>query len=245
MRYNVTFNQLELMRYNEGKPKEKHLNIIDAILLQQLYHLSKWENVETKKYKSEVYFWVAYGKIINELPSLGITTNNGLSKRIKSNLINPGLIKRFIDWHDNSKTYWCFTPEGLKIANPGRMEESPRTNGRETPGQTEERPPDERKGNYNTIDHISNDKRETLSHFDFLKFNYSEKINTWTKDYGNKIFNKTEFIKAFNNQMELDNYEKSKKLWNRFYNYSRQWIRNQKESERPEVVPPYLRTKIS
>ena len=78
-----------------------------------------------------------------------------------------------------------------------------------------------------------------LSHFDFLKKYYSEKVNTWKNECGNKIFNKAEFVKAFNNQMELEGFDKTKKLWNRFNNYSRQWVRNQKESEKPLPKHPW------
>ena len=81
-----------------------------------------------------------------------------------------------------------------------------------------------------------------LSHFDFLKNYYPEKVNTWINEYGNKIFKKAEFVKAFNNQMELEEFDKTKKLWNRLNNYSRQWVRNQKESEKPEPKPPWLKT---
>ena len=241
MRYNVAFNQLELTRYNEGKPEERQLSIIDAIILQQLYWLYKWQNVETIELKDGLYFWAAYGKIIDELPTLGIETKNGMGKRIKKTLIDNGLLKRYIDWKDKSKTYWQFTPEGLKIATPGRMEDPTRTNGRDTPGRTGETPPDERENNYSSIDKLTKDERASLSHFSFLKEYFPEEMQGFSSAYGKKIFNKAEFIKAFDNDMILEGTAKNSKLLNRLIKYARNWVNNQKESDKPEPVPTYLR----
>ena len=69
MRYNVTFNQLELVEYNKNNPK-KALDIKDAIILQQLWRLSKWQEIELLSLNNESYFWAAYGKIIEDLQEL-------------------------------------------------------------------------------------------------------------------------------------------------------------------------------
>ncbi|MDR5591207.1 hypothetical protein [Christiangramia sp. SM2212] len=238
MRYNVTFNQLALVKYNNSIPEKFQLSIKDAIILQQLYHLSNWEQVETRKYKGEDYFWVAYGKIINELPALDINTVDGLSRRIKKKLIIPGLIKLFVDRQDNSKTYWRFTNKGLKVGTPGRMEGYPGMNGRETPGRTEGRPPDERPDNYNTIDNKTNDKREALSHFDFLKSKYSEKIDELKKE--NTVNNWSNLIRKFN----LKSF-KDKPSIKDFEKYIISWIENENYNNQnePEIInqPAYRR----
>lgn len=243
MRFNVAFNQLELIKYNKGKPKGKTLSLIDAIILQQLYWLSEWTEIETIKKNDGVYFWAAYGKIIDELPALGIESKNGLAKRISRNLIKPGLLKKHIEWSDNSKTYWQFTQVGLKIATPGRPNESTRTTEREAPGRTDERHPDERENNYSSIYNSTNDERE-LSHIDFLNKYNSKDMQEWQKENAKKIINKDQFKDGFNNDMLERGAKKDSRLIYTFKKYARHWINNQKESDKPQPKLPYMK-KIS
>jgi len=87
------------------------------------------------------------------------------------------------------------------------------------------------------------DKRE-LSHFDFLKDNYSNDYIKWKKENEKKIYDKRNFIEAFNDTMMKDSYPKSEKLLYRFKIFTRGYISRQKESDRPQSKPHYL-TKIS
>ena len=198
MRYNVTFNQLELMAYNEKHPKKK-IDFKDAIILQQLWHLSVWEEVEKIKLKDGEYFWGAYGKLNAELPCLGFKSKTALGKRIKARLLNNDLLRLHIEWKDNSKTYWQFTEAGLKIAEPGkdpsRSHDGTRGGGlaeREGVAQMNERGSSGGTNNYNTIDHliknyISPRERET-----FLKIHKEHPL----------IFNSLVISKSFHERIE-------------------------------------------
>ncbi|MFV8280604.1 hypothetical protein ACNKXS_03620, partial [Christiangramia marina] len=115
MRYNITYNQLALVEYNQSQTEEFQLDCIDGIILQQLFWLREWEGVQTIKLADGIYFWVAYKKLISELPTIGIKSNDGLSRRIKRKLVRTGLIKLHVKKDDNSKTYWQFTNKGLKV----------------------------------------------------------------------------------------------------------------------------------
>ncbi len=246
MRYNVTFNQKELIEYNEKNPSNS-IDLIDAIILQQLWHLSNWDQNEKESFNGKEFFWAAYGKILTELPGIGFSTekhikdkNGGISKRMRDKLVKKGLEELHVKRSDNSKTFWRFTKIGLKIATPGRMDESTRTNGRDTPGRTNGTPPDERTDNYNSIDNEFKDEREMLSHTDFLKSFNTKQWQVWEKETRPNIYDYSGFVKAFNNDMIGEGVKKNDKLINRFIKYSRHWIKNQKESERPQPKPNYL-----
>ena len=244
MRYNVTFNQLELMAYNERNPTRK-IDFKDAIILQQLWHLSTWGEVEKIDLSDGQYFWVAYGKLNTELPCLGFKTNETLGKRIKAKLLKTGLLKLHVNWKDNSKTYWQFTEAGSKIAEPGK--DPSRSHDGTRGGRTTERegvaPPNERGShggtdNYNTSDSFTKDEREKLSHFQFFKRSYPKECTEWRKKYEKRIFNHVDFLNGFNNKMILTKFPKTDLIITRIDEYARQYIRNQKEAERPA---PYHR----
>mgnify|MGYP003114953270 CR=1 len=243
MRYNVGFNQRELVQYNKGKPPKKKLTVIDAIILQQLYRISKWENVETIEREDGVYFWAAYGKIIDELPTLGITTTNGMAKRISANLIKPGLLQRHIQWNDNSKTFWKLTPKGLKIGTPGQRGETYRTNGKDTPGQKGETPPDERENNYPTIDKQTKDERENRA-LDFLQLNHPSRYEEYLMDNKKQIKNWEKFTADFNDTVDDEKRDYDVSLFFRLAKYTRNWIENQNKysaKEENEAKPVYHR----
>ncbi|MFV8280605.1 hypothetical protein ACNKXS_03625, partial [Christiangramia marina] len=84
--------------------------------------------------------------------------------------------------------------------------------------------------------------RESLSHFEYLKYNNSEEFKIWVKENEKKIFNKESFIESFNDSMNEKEKRKDRKLIYTFKKYGRWWIKNQKESERPYVMPAYLKT---
>lgn len=87
------------------------------------------------------------------------------------------------------------------------------------------------------------EEREALSHFEFLKNNYSDEIDKWVKESGGQVFNKDLFKESFNNDMIERGKKKDEKLIYSFKKYARHWIRNQKENERP--INPIYRKRIS
>jgi len=133
MNYNPSFNQEGMMNYNEQNPTKK-IDITDAIILHQLYlMISDWRGIQKIKYEYREYCWVSYSKLLIELPALGYKNNANekeikskhdvIAKRIKSKLINTGLVKLHVKKDLNSKTFWFITPEGLKVAILGKKKD--------------------------------------------------------------------------------------------------------------------------
>jgi hypothetical protein len=239
MRFNVTFNQLELMAYNERQPKEKKIDIKDAIILQQLWHLSKWKEVDKIDLKTGQYFWAAYGKILNELPAMGFANNDSLSKRIREKLIKNGFLKLHVNWKDNSKTYWQFTEAGLKIAERGKDLNS-RSNDGTRGGRMTERegvaPLNERGShggtdNYNTNDSFTKDEREARA-LDFLKENYDFSFKQFEKEHKPKINNWEKFCLDFNDVVDEKELKyDGKVLIAKLKRYARNWIDRQPDEK--------------
>ncbi len=134
MRFNPSFNQVEIIKHNKRNPSKK-IDLIDAIILQQLYlNISDWRGIEKIKYKNREFCWIAYKKILDDLPVLGyenykmkdgikVRTYDVIAKRIKTKLVKSDLLELYVKRNDNSKTFWFITPAGLKIAIPGKKED--------------------------------------------------------------------------------------------------------------------------
>ena len=244
MRYNVTFNQLELMAYNDKHP-EKKIDFKDAIILQQFWHLSDWGEVEKIKLKDGEYFWIAYGKLNAELPALGFKTNETLSKRIKAKLLENGLLKLHVKWKDNSKTYWQFTEAGLKIAEPGkdpsrshggtgggRMAEREgvaQPNGRGSHGGTD---------NYNTSDSFTKDEREARA-LEFLKKKNEFIYNQFENEYKEQIVDWEKFCLQYDDTVVKEEIKYDGKiLIARLRIFARNWIERERNKRNSNEVQP-------
>jgi hypothetical protein len=132
MKYNVCYNQSELLIYNRKNPG-KEIDFIDAILLQQFqYLITSWTGINKKTIDNKTYYWISYTKIIEELPTLnfedkktkGRIKEKRLRGRIKQKLIDNKLLFRFIDKKDESKTYWRLSETAIKIGSPGENKEN-------------------------------------------------------------------------------------------------------------------------
>ncbi len=171
MRYEVKYNQLGLIEYNTNNPG-KELDFTDAILLMELYKLlSEWDAIEKKNFNQKEYFWIAYNKILDELPTLGIKTNDALYRRLKI-IERFGLIEKETvqTGKENRKTYFRLTPIGLQTVTL-RMDD------RNPYGWQTVTPTDGKPDNKITINKKTNDERERTL-FDFLNEKYSEEINS-------------------------------------------------------------------
>ena len=242
MQYNVQYNQKALIEYNE-RNKGNEIDIYDAIIINSIDAIiQNWGNLQSMDIGKNVYYWIAYDKLLNELPSLNISTKNGLAKRLKRKLIDNDLLKRFIVQEDNSKTFFRITDKGsLLLVRHKGVPNGIDTDERESPPRTTgTKGTDDRQTNNNTNYNNTEDKRE-LSHFDFLKINYSKEYQQWKTDNQKKIFDKKNFIEAFNDTMMRDSYPKSEKLLPRFKIFTRSYISRQKESDRPLQLQQYRR----
>ena len=216
MRYTVTFNQLGLLHYNDQNPSKK-IDFIDAILLMTLYELSKWDDVNKKIHNNQEYFWAAYQKILDEIPTLPLHSKDSISKRFKK-LISYGLIKRWIDKKDNSKTYFRLTAIGLESVTY-RMEI------RQPIGWKSGSLSDGNPTNNNTINKKTKNKRES-SHYDFLINKFPDKVKELHTKY---------FLDAEQKRLCIGGYnEKDLKsvTLNSFERYLSNWKNNLKEPKR-------------
>lgn len=98
MKYNIQINQLLLAKTT--------LNIIDCALLDYLYFFCNSSNIKIEKQRitnkeGKKWTWVDYGKIIEDMPLLGIKTTQSLTPHIK-NLEKNGFIETII-WQGKRK----------------------------------------------------------------------------------------------------------------------------------------------
>ncbi len=76
------------------------------------------------------------------------------------------------------------------------------------------------------------DEREILP-LDFLINNFSKEFEEWKTKKGKKIYNQEDFKEGFNNKVRLKKIKLDKDLLMILEDYSRHWITNQKESDKP------------
>ncbi len=82
------------------------------------------------------------------------------------------------------------------------------------------------------------DDREILP-LDFLNFNYLKEFEEWVTKKGNKIYLIEDFKEGFNNKVRLKKYKLDKDLLMILEDYSRWWITNQKEDQKPHNFIPW------
>ena len=85
------------------------ISLADLVIFEFL------RSFETKTYckkekldDEQIYFWVSHELIMNQLPILGIKTKRGIIGRI-NNLVNIGLLIRYISPKGVNKSYYRFT----------------------------------------------------------------------------------------------------------------------------------------
>ncbi len=76
------------------------------------------------------------------------------------------------------------------------------------------------------------DEREILP-LDFLNFNFSKEFEEWKTKKGNKIFKKEDFREGFNNKVRLKKIKLNKDLLMVLDDYSRHWVNNQTDEDKP------------
>lgn len=220
MKYNIIYNQYGLLKYNEMN-RANEIDFIDAILLNWIYTtIEEWQSMEQKEIKGKIYYWIAYDKFLEELPSIGIATKDGIAKRLKDGLIKYKMLLKFIDKQDNNKTYFHLTPIGQQTVTLRTAISNPIG----APSVTlSDRNPD----NSITINKITKDERG-LTHFEYFYTSFPNDYEKWKKQYSKKLFNPKDFKDGFNNKMEIKNFPMNKKIVPRLNEYTRQWIRNLK-----------------
>lgn len=238
MRYNVNYNQSGLLTYNERNPN-KQIDLIDAILLNWISTtIQEWKNIERKKIGEQTFYWIAYDKILNELPSLSITTKDGLANRLKNKLVNYGLLKKFVDKDNNSKTFFRITPLGQQTVLTQTTNGTP-------PGRTTEPHPDDRPNNNITKDYLTKDAREDDALF-FLKENYNNRYLGFKDQYRENINDYSKFCKHFNDTVLIEDLNFNPDiLFERLTKYARNWVKRQRKENTHQSHSKVYRRKIS
>ncbi len=229
----------------------KNINFTGTWIPKEVYQLGKMpgneriilsiiinlENKERGCYASNKYF-----ANILQLKQKQVT-------KIISALFNKGLISSEILIDEGNKRILRSLLETFDNPTPLQGDTYPVTGGYPTPLKGDTLTPTggyptPLKGDaYKKVDTevYKKDEREALSHFDFFKnICKKEDYEKWKKDNEKKIYNLLEFIKAFNNDMQLEGQLKNEKLKFRIEKYTRSWISRQKDEDRPQPKPKYL-----
>lgn len=99
MQFTININQKALLDIDES------LDLKDATILDFVSKVRGNPNFETKIFNQKEYFWLAYSKIIEELPLLKIKNKESLSRRLKK-FIELDLVEIHIDQVNGNKVYW-------------------------------------------------------------------------------------------------------------------------------------------
>ena|SRR3990167_3434547 len=101
MKYNININQKAIM--DNGLD----LNINDAIILDFLKDFCRPENLKLDRieFRGNLYFWVSYPKLLEEMPILSFKTEGQLGRKLKSLEKRHFLIRKTVKAGAKSKVY--------------------------------------------------------------------------------------------------------------------------------------------
>jgi len=201
-RFTLNINQYGAVEYNK-RNQGKEIDLLDVILLTEIKCLTEWPNIEKRNIRGKEFAWIAYSKIIDELPLLGITTTDAIGRRLK-NLCGFGLMEKetLQTGKENRKTYFHITSKGMEIVTLRMGNRNPY--GWETVTPTDGKP-----YNKNTINKNTKDERE-LTPFEFLKKHWKKDFEIFMRNYGNKIKDLKKFELDFNDWCIIKNIDLKK-----------------------------------
>lgn len=97
MQYGIYVNQLTAVKFG--------LNLLDAAIFEIVKNMMA-SKMEKRSENGKVYTWIAYAKIIEEAPILGITDKDVVGRHVKK-LVEQKIIELKVDRKQNSKTYFA------------------------------------------------------------------------------------------------------------------------------------------
>ena len=103
MQYHIHINQKVFL---EEFPD---LDIIDAAIFDFMQRFMASDKIDRLIIGEDVYYWVSYAKIIDELPIIGITSKDRVYRRIRR-LMQAGLLEPFEDNQRTARTYFKAGP---------------------------------------------------------------------------------------------------------------------------------------
>ena len=175
-KFTLSINQYGAVEYNKRNPG-KEIDLLDIILLTEINTLiNEWDEIKKKYFNQKEFFWIAYSKLIKELPALGINTNDGIYRRLRK-IESYGLIEKetYQTKKENCKTYFRLTAIGLQTVTL-RMDD------RNPYGWKTATPTDGKPDNKNTINKKTKDERAP-THFEFLYNKFPNEINSLKEKY--------------------------------------------------------------
>lgn len=99
-----------IFNFNQKKSSELGLNLNDLLILQDFIDFSASKKMDTIITDNDIYYWVKYDRVIEQLPILGIDCKRTIA-RIYKKLTDVGLLKKKIKYikDDIKGTFTYFT----------------------------------------------------------------------------------------------------------------------------------------
>lgn len=108
MQYTVSINQYAAIASGFD------LDLVDLALFDFVSRYAHAPEVARLVEDGKVYYWVAYAKIIEEMPLLGLKTKDAVYRRIR-NLIRAGVFEEYGRNREIGKTYFAFGANYRKL----------------------------------------------------------------------------------------------------------------------------------
>ena len=107
MKINVLgFEQSEIVKINDDMSSKVKLNAGDLLVLRQMMDMIESERLETKEIDGEVYTWINYSLLVEDLPM--ITSSVETIKKIVAKFITLGLLDRKVKKNINGGAFTYF-----------------------------------------------------------------------------------------------------------------------------------------
>lgn len=107
MKINVLgFEQGEIVKINDDMINKVKLNAGDLLVLRQMVDMIESERLETKEIDGEVYTWINYSLLVEDLPM--ITSSVETIKKIVAKFITLGLLDRKVKKNINGGAFTYF-----------------------------------------------------------------------------------------------------------------------------------------
>lgn len=78
--------------FSQRRLIELKLDLIDALILRYFIDFKDSGKMETDIFDDEIYYWIRYDKVVEEIPIIGITKNNNMYRRFKK-LVDANVLK--------------------------------------------------------------------------------------------------------------------------------------------------------
>jgi hypothetical protein len=116
MQYTSTINHRALIEINQDT--ESKLDLLDATIIDFFSRFVHTKNVKFEVIDGKVFYWVAYQKVMDELPLLMINNKEIIARRFKK-ICKANVLEFFQNKKKGNLTYFCFGENYQKIISFG------------------------------------------------------------------------------------------------------------------------------